>query len=269
MPTLLRASNGESRLRTGSNADIAQAGRSDDRGVAKRDHRKDSPADDFSFYNRRDAARVARVPYATVSRWLAMGVVTPSRKLVDRVDAEGHEGFSLADVGYLHLLRHLTNKGVPLEVAVRLLYHLTLRFGPPSDAWREAQLTVQADVSRRGPRPHGVMAYAPDGWDVTLAIPGPEGAGQAVIAGLLALLPLDVTLENILVPPSYVGAVEINVRRAGGLPVCRGTNVRTAEVYRLLKKMSVADLRREYYPHVAADTAQLAADFESELDETA
>ena len=126
--------------------------------------------DDGSFYSFRDAARLSLVHPSTLGYWVAVGVVQPSLRIVDAENRVIEHGFSLADVGYLHLIRHLRWQRVPLFDAVTFVSHLMNRFGPPSARWRGIRITRDGNK---------VIAYSPsDDWSITFAIPGKEGAGQ-------------------------------------------------------------------------------------------
>jgi hypothetical protein len=225
-------------------------------------------ADDKTFYTFHQAARLARIRLRRLRRWIQLGVVTPSRHIVG---SDGHliaEGFSLQDVGYLHLLRHLTDKGIPLEDAVQFLRHLLLRFGPPGPTWKDARIGARPGIGRGGASSHLVLASSPDEWAETLAIPGSDGAGQRIWSELVDILPDTVSLETILVPADYLQHVEIS-ERANGLPLVRGTNVHTSVVHDLLKSMDLPALIRDYFPHISEAAAAAADAFEGELDRAA
>ena len=227
--------------------------------------------DDFSYYSLRDASRIARIPITRLRRWMAAGVVTPSRQVRSPSDVIVERGFSLTDVGYLHLLRHLRTKGISLEESVEHLHSLLNRFGPPGPKWRDSRLTILADHPRRTSRltKHTLIASVADVWEDTVAVPGRQGASQRVWLSLLEILPDEVSLETILVPHEFLAHVEISPNKADGLPVARGTNVRTAVIRSLLDQMSIDEFHRDIYPHVSKLSAMRCAEFERDLDKAA
>lgn len=181
------------------------------------------------------------------------------------------QGFSLADVGYLHLLRHLRDRGVSLEEATAHLNALMRRFGPPGPRWQRARLTVVATGHRRadGNHAHKFIASVPDEWTDTMAIRGKQGASQKVWLDILDILPDQVSLEAILIPPEFLPHVEIDGALQDGLPVARGTAIRTASIRELLNTMTIDELCRDIYPHVPRATAIASRDFERALDHAA
>lgn len=218
---------------------------------------------DETFYSIADAARLAGISVRTLRRWMKLGAVTPSREILTEGGQRVAEGFSLSDVGYIHLLKHLLQGGIAFERAVLTLYHFVRRFGGPSPKWRDAI------VAFGGPTQGGVVAYAPDDWRATLAVPGTEGAGQRFFDVLSELLPEGVTLESLLIPEPFLGDVEISAAKADGLPVVRGTRVRTSDVRAVADLYGIEALTRDYYPHISPETARNVVEFERYLDKAA
>ena len=223
-----------------------------------------SPAvEDETYFPLNDAARLACVTSSRLKRWIRLGVATPTQRIV----APGQEvlttGFSLADVGYLHLLRHLVNEGLDLDHAVRILYHFMGRFGPPGPKWHDAI------VGRGGPGRAGVVAYAPDEWLATLAILGPEGAGQRYFNLLGSLLPAGVTLESLLIPAEFLPYVEINSMKEDGHPVVRGTRIRTDAIRAIFDRYGRRAVTEDYYPHIRCESIDPSVEFELYLDNAA
>ncbi len=219
---------------------------------------------DGTFYSLKEAARLAGITRARLRRWVRMGVATPSRELTTADSRRLAEGFSLSDVGYLHLLKHLVEKGVPFERAVLTLHHFFKRFGPPGPQWREAIVSF-----RSSPEGKQVVAYAPDEWLATLAIPGAEGAGQRFFDLLEDLLPVGVSLESLLVPKEYLSFVEIDPRKADGLPVVRGTRIRTSDVRVVAERYGVTAVTQDYYPAIRPEAVGRVIEFEHYLDRAA
>ncbi len=217
--------------------------------------------EDESYYSLADAARLALISTSRLKRWIAIGAATPTQRIVTPKREIVASGFTLADVGYLHLLRHLTNDGsVPLDHAVRLLTHFIARFGPPGSKWRDAV------VGRGGPGRSRVVAYAPDEWLATLAIPGKEGAGQRYFNLLDKLLPDGVTLESLLIPVEFLPYVEINPKKADGQPVVRGTRIRTEVVRAVADRYGLRAVTEDYYPHIPEESVYPVIRFEKYLD---
>lgn len=222
-------------------------------------------SDDPSYYGFEDAARLARISRRRLHRWVGLGVVTPTRRVIAVDGATLAQGFSLADVGYLHLLRHLRERGVSLEESAGHVGALMKRFGPPGPSWRQAHLTL---VPRRSGS-HQFVASVPDEWCDTVAIPGKQAANHKVWLEILDILPDDLSLESILIPPEFLPYVEIDPEREDGLPVVRGTSIRTAVVRELLDAMDVDEFCRDVYPHVPRKSAIASRDFERALDQAA
>lgn len=212
---------------------------------------------DESFIPLAEAARLARLSRRKLTSWVHAGVVTPSLEVID-AGMQTAKGFTLADVGYLHLLEHLRKADVPLRDAVESLNHLMRRFGAPGPHWRDGSIIV-----------HGkrVIAFLPDEWQSTEAIPGSEGAGQRLAREILGeLLDDDVSLESILIPSKYIDTIELNPRKEGGLPVIRGTRLRTSMISRLADKVGPDAVVRDYYDHITREAVELCQEFEAEMD---
>lgn len=229
------------------------------RGRSKTAQAIDWPEDD-SFYDYAQAARLAMVSPSTLRHWISIGVVTPSRAFEE--GGKPRVGFSLADLGYLHLLRHLRKHGVPLEASVELLYHLIARFGAPGPAWRKARLLAKGKH---------VVAFLPDEWRVTAAIPGPEGAGQKVIEAFFTEVveQLQERPDAILIPSEFLDFIEMNPNVEGGAPIIRGTRVPTAVIRDLTDKTSVEHVMSHTYPFLSVDQIRTAQAFEEYLDKRA
>ena len=216
---------------------------------------------DDSFLELDEAARLALVKERRLARWVSIGVVTPSRRLVDTKRRVLDEGFSLGDVGYLHLLHHLRTQNVPLRTAVEVVYHLFDRFGPPGPKWREASVHVT---------PEGVVGFAPDEWSATLAIPGKEGAGQKLALEVLGtIIDPEITLERLLIPAEFLDDIELNSRKENGFPVIRGTRLRTSTIRRLADLHGTDVVIRDYYDHITPKNIEACRRFEEYLDKAA
>ena len=213
---------------------------------------------DDSFLEFEDAARLARIRKPRLRRWVTIGVVAPSRRLESPRRATVQQGFSLGDVGYLHLLHHLRDQRVTLHHAVEVMFHLMQRFGPPGETWQSATVTV---ANKR------VIAFASDEWKATVAVSGHEGAGQRLALEILAdILPSEITIETLLIPPQYLRNIEISARKENGLPVIRGTRLQTAMVRRLADRYGPETVIRDYYDHISITAVRACQAFEEWLD---
>jgi uncharacterized protein (DUF433 family) len=142
-----------------------------------------------------------------------------------------------------------------------VLYHLIGRFGPPSEQWRDAAVIVQ------GKR---VIAYAPDEWEATVAIPGDEGAGQKLALDILRdVIDPNMTLESLLIPAEFLPDIEVKATKENGLPVIRGTRLRTAMIRRLADKLGAAVVVRDYYDFITLRNVEACQHFECFLDRAA
>jgi uncharacterized protein (DUF433 family) len=227
------------------------------------DSERDGDCADETFYSFPDAARLSCVSTSRLKRWTAIGVITPTQRIVTQSNAVVGTGFALTEVGYLHLLKHLRDRRVPLEFAVGILHHFTARFGPPGPKWHDAV------VGTGGPGRPGVVAYAPDEWSATLAIPGTEGAGQRYFNLLGELLPASVTLESLLIPARFLDHVEISAQKEDGHPVVRGTRIRTEAVRAIADRYGTQAVTSDYYPHLCPEAVSACVEFEQYLDTAA
>ena len=219
--------------------------------------RATSLGDDHSFYDMRQAARLASVPPSTLGYWIHHGVARPSRRVVGPDKQVVAEGFSFSDLGYLRLLRHLRGHGIPMEDAVGLLVHLMDRLGPPSPKWRDARVFID------GKR---VYVNQPDDWETTQA--QRRGGGQRLFETFVgeAFTQLKDRADSVLVPNEYLEDVEIDPNIADGMPVIRDTRVETAVVRARARGMSPHEIVKRHYPFVTPQQVDSAIRYEEYLD---
>lgn len=220
---------------------------------------KESEADE-TYFSVVEAARLAKMSPARLKRWVTIGAATPTQRVVTDENEIIASGFTLTDVGYLHLLRHFVDRGESLENAISILQHFIGRFGPPGDKWRNAFVGIG------GPAQPTLIAFAPDPYLATLPIPGIEGAGQRYFDLLGELMIEGVTLESLLVPQRFREFIEINPKKEGGHPVIRGTRIPTAAIREIARNFGISSVRSDYFAHVPEDALQPAIDFEEYLD---
>ena len=215
------------------------------------------------FYDLDRAARLALVPCSTLAHWVAAGVVTPSRRIVAPDNRIVAEGFSFADLGYLHLLRHLRKHDVPLEDAVRFLVSAFSRFGSPGPKWKDARVFLEGSGKRRR-----VYLHLPDEYETTLA--KPDHASQRVIDTFLgeAFIKLRERADSVLIPPDLLDDIEIDPRVADGMPVVAGTRIETAVVRDLARTMPEKRIV-EMFPFLRRKQIRSAVRYEESLDKRA
>ena len=215
------------------------------------------------FYGPADACRLTRVPQSTLQYWVRVGIVAPSRRVVDAHAKEWRSGYSLADLGYIRLLHHLRNHGVPTESAVRFLTVMLDKIGPPGPDW--ADVRVWVDGKR-------VYLAEPGGWDTMEAQrPTSRRAALQRVADTFfgdAFIGLKDSADSILVPPELLEHIEINAEVIDGEPVIRGTRIPTRTIRRLAMTRSIPEIL-EMYPFLTRDQVKSALEYEQYLDRAA
>ena len=201
--------------------------------------------DDYVCYTPAEAAQLSLVSPQRLAEWESNGVVMRSRKVLAADGRELTTGYSLRDVAYMHLLWHLRSKGVPMEDAIDVLFHLMARIDSDPESWRALSILVRNKT---------IYVLFPDEWGVTRAVPGPQGAGQKIEETFFADVFRDIADPGaVLVPAAYRTAIEINPRRCDGRPSFRNRGISVFAVHDLLQKVSPARVIREYYPSLSRE----------------
>lgn len=214
--------------------------------------------DHDSFFDIHDAARLTRTPPSTLRRWIRDGVVTPSRRATDE-DGQQEDGFSLRDLAYVSIIRHLTEPSPPLraislEHAVESVSHALARLSRLGTHWADAHLLGE----------HGPLVYLPDEHGVTKALAA--GRGQRVFEDFLDVQVRRLLLgpESLLIPKELLAYVEMNPKKREGHPVVRGTNIETVMVFELLTEPDGAARAQRLYPFLPAEAFLAVRKFHSE-----
>lgn len=214
--------------------------------------------DHDSFFELADAARLTRTPQSTLRRWVKEGVVTPSRRATDE-DGETVDGFSLRDLAYVSIIRHLTEPAPPLraislEHAVESVSHALARLSRLGTHWADAHLLGE----------HGPLVYLPDEHGVTKALAA--GRGQRVFEEFLDVQVRRLLLgpESLLIPEEFLAHVEMNPRKREGHPVVRDTNIETLVIFDLLGEPGGDGRARKLYPFLPAEAFLAVEKFHSE-----
>ena len=206
------------------------------------------------FYSRREAARVGRVPEATVSLWATKGIVVPTCKWVDENDKE-IQGYSFEGLVYLRLVRLLRAHDFPMRSVVNAVNHLRDVFGPPGPKWEEARIfTDDREIW---------VAHKND-WKVTSASRQGQKVAQELFGLEFALLKQ--RADALLVPSKFARHVEVNPAIRNGLPVVRKTTIQTETIYSLHRTGLTYGRIGEYYPHLSRIQIVHADKFERFLD---
>lgn len=215
------------------------------------------------FYGPVEACRLTRVPQSTLQYWVRVGIVAPSRQIMDAQGGMVRCGYSLADLGYIRLLHRLRSSGVPTENAVRFLSAILAKIGPPGPKW--ADVRVWVDGKR-------VYLAEPGEWD-TMEAQRPTGRAAAFqrVADTFfgdAFIGLKDSADSILVPPELLKYVEINAEVIDGEPVIRGTRIPTRTIHRLATARSTPEIL-EMYPFLTSDQVESALEYEQYLNRAA
>ncbi len=206
------------------------------------------------FYSRREAARLARVPLATVSQWSKKGIVVPTSKWIDEDDKEV-EGYSFEGLVYLRLVRLLRTQDFPMRAVVHAVDHLRDVFGPPGPNWEEARIFSDG---------RDIWVAHKDTWEVTSANRKGQKVAQVLLGPEFALLKQ--RADALLVPGEFARHVEVDPRIRNGLPVVRKTTIQTATIYSLHQTGRTYRRIGEYYPHLSRAQIVGANRFEQFLD---
>ena len=206
------------------------------------------------FYSRREAARLARVPVATVSLWATKGIVVPTSKWVDE-DGKETQGYSFEGLVYLRLVRLLRTQDFPMRTVVNAVNHLRDVFGPPGPRWERARIFSDG---------RDVWVDHKNNWGVTSAGRKGQKAAQELFGPEFALLKQ--RADALLVPSDFARHVEIDPGIRNGLPVVRKTTIQTATIHSLHRSGLTYKRVGEYYPHLFRTQIVRADKFEQFLD---
>ena len=222
---------------------------------------------DEGFYDSVEACRLTRVPPSTLQYWVRVGIVTPSRRVVDAQSRVVREGYSLEDLGYIRLLHHLRQqrdgRRVPTEDAVRFLRAMLDKLGPPGPAWAEARVFVEGNR---------VYLWEADEWETVEA--RAVGHGEAALQRVVdtwfgdAFLNLRDSADSILIPPDLMSHIEINPQVMDGAPVIRGTRIPTQTIRRMVKALPKSEVLASY-PFLSPTQVDAALEHEQYLDRAA
>ena len=209
---------------------------------------------EWGFYSRKEAARLARVPFTTVSHWSARGIVVPTSKWINE-DGKEIEGYSFEGLVYLRLVRLLRKQKFPMRSTVSVVKYLKDVFGPPGPKWEEARIFS-----------HGrdIWVDHKDTWEVTSANRRGQKAAQMLLGPEFALHKK--RADALLVPNNYAQCVEINPKIRDGFPVVCKTTIQTETIYRLHQTGLTYHQIGEYYPSLSYVQINRANEFESFLD---
>ena len=206
------------------------------------------------FYSRRDAARLARVPLATVSLWSKKGIVVPTCEWIDE-DDKVTQGYTFEGLVYLRLVRLLRRQHFPMRAVVDAVNHLRDVFGPPSPRWEEARIFSDG---------REIWVDHKAAWGVTSASRKGQKVEQELFGPEFALIKQ--RADALIVPGDFARHVEIDPGIRNGLPVVRKTTIQTATIRSLRKSGLTYGRIREYYPHLSRPQISRADRFEQFLD---
>ena len=206
------------------------------------------------FYSRREAARLGRVPLATVSLWSTKGIVVPTSTWIDE-DGKEIQGYSFEGLVYLRLVRLLRTQAFPMRAVVHAINHLKDVFGPPGPRWEDARIFADG---------REIWVDHKDAWGVTSASRRGQKAAQILFGPEFALL--KERADALLVPSEFSRHIEVDPGIRNGLPVVRETTIQTATIHSLHGAGLTYRQIREYYPHLSRTQIVRANRFEQFLD---
>ena len=202
------------------------------------------------FYSRREAARLARVPLATLSLWSTKGIVVPTSTWIDEDDKET-QGYSFEGLVYLRLVRLLRTLNFPIRAVVNAVDHVREMFGSPGPRWEAARIFSDG---------RDIWVAHKDTWEVTSASRKGQKAAQVLLGPEFALLKQ--RADALLVPSDFARHVEVDPGIRNGLPVVRKTTIQTATIHRLHRTGLTYKRIGEYYPHLSRTQIARADKFE-------
>lgn len=206
-------------------------------------------------YTRSDASRISRVPLHRLREWDRERIIFPT-VLVHSEDEAGFQ-YSFESLVYLRLLRMLREppESISLFKAVNALREIDDRFGPPGSRWADAR------IFKQGP---DVFVERPDTWEVTAATRANQRAATILFGDAFALL--RERADALLIPERFQATVEIDPLGRSGMPVVRGSSLRTSTLYAFRARGLSYHAIHEYYPHLTTKEIRSAVDFERMLD---
>ncbi len=209
------------------------------------------------FYRTKEAARIARIPVPTLRNWRQIGVILPSLEYTDD-DGATEKGYDFEALLFARLLRVLRENRVSFRRSVATLRHCTARFGPPSPAWAEVKIFAFEGVE--------VFTYSDnDGWGSTAPTKGGQKAAEKLFGD--AFYELKDNADALLIPSDFIECVQIDPEIRDGMPVVRGSRIRTSTLQHLVDAnwtpRLVVDLA---YPHLTEQQVECAVEYERFLD---
>lgn len=209
------------------------------------------------FYSTKEAARIARVPAPTLRSWGHIGVILPSVAYTND-DGKTEKGYDFDALLLARLLRVLREHKVGLKRAVATLRHCIARFGPPGPAWAEVKVFA-FDGGQ-------VFTYIEkDGWETTVPTKGGQKAAEDLFGA--EFYELKENADALLIPKNFIKCVQIDPEIRDGMPVVRGTRIRTSTLQDMVEAnwtpRLVVDLA---YPHLTEEQVECAEEYERFLD---
>ena len=208
------------------------------------------------FYTPTEAARIARIPNNTLRDWRKKRVLLPTLELTVR-DGKTETGYDFQALLLARLLRMLRQNHVGLRRAVATLRHCITRFGPPGPAWAEVKVFSFEGAD--------IVTFRADEWDSTV----PTKAGQKVAEELFGedFASVKDSADALLIPREFLDYVQIDPDIRDGLPVVRGTRIKTS----ILKDMIDANWTPRLivdlaYPHLTDEQVENGIAYERFLD---
>ena len=208
------------------------------------------------FYTTTEAARIARIPDHTLRDWRKKRILLPTLEFTDQ-NGKTETGYDFQALLLARLLRILRQNHVGLRRAVATLHHCITRFGPPGPAWAEVKVFSFEGTD--------IVTYRADEWDSTV----PTRAGQKVAEELFGedFDSVKDSADALLVPREFLDYVQIDPDIRDGLPVVRGTRIKTS----VLKDMIDANWTTRLivdlaYPHLTDEQVENAIAYERFLD---
>ena len=209
------------------------------------------------FYRTKEAARIARIPVPTLRNWHHIGVILPSLEYTDD-DGKTEKGYDFEALLLARLLRILREHRVSLKRSVATLRHCTDRFGPPGPAWAEVKVFAFEGAD--------VFTYSgDDDWSSTAPTKGGQKAADELFGE--EFYELKEYADALLIPKQFIECVQIDPEIRDGMPVVRGSRIRTSTLQSMVvanwTPRLVVDLA---YPHLTEEQIVCAVEYERFLD---
>lgn len=213
-----------------------------------------TPLDDEGFYTPAEVARLTGVSRDQLRNWKRKGVIAPNVEVED-FDGDTEHGYSFEYLVYVGLLRRLLRQGYTLNRSVRGLKHLRDRFGPPGPEWFRVRLAFDGS---------GFVAFKDDQWVATVATSGGQKLAEKVVA--IDFAEFGNRLDAVIIPAEFLPFVEMDPAVRDGMPVMRGTTIRTNVVYRLSLDGLSPEAIQHSYPKLTIEQISRAIEYERSLD---